>query len=187
MSSFRAAKVLCFIVLTVGIVAAQKAASSITPKADSQLETRPRIFQKSAVLKTSATSPSAHLSGTDSRLASDQELEEMERTLEGYVTAFENLSLAGLRQVWPDLDRRRATALKDVFAGLKGGSPTRRVDLQCSTPQLTTDSADVQCIETVTYRLGKEKDNRELGPVGVSIQMKSQSGHWIISDMKGSS
>ncbi len=110
----------------------------------------------------------------------------MEQTLSRYVNAFESLNLAEVKQVWPDLDRQHATAFKDVFAGFKGASANPRLVLQCAVPRVTADTANVECRETIAYQTGKGKGKtKELGPVAVSIQLKGESSHWVVSDMSG--
>jgi hypothetical protein len=42
----------------------------------------------------------------------------------------------------------------------------------------------VECLETVTYQVGKGK-TQAAGPARISIQMKGQSGRWVMQDMKG--
>jgi hypothetical protein len=108
----------------------------------------------------------------------------MEQTLEQYVIAFENLSLPQVKQVWPDLDAKHAKALKGVFDAFKGNSGSPRLGLQCAIPRVAADTANVQCLETVTYHVGKGK-TKEAGPAKVSIQMKGQASHWVVQDMKG--
>ncbi len=36
----------------------------------------------------------------------------------------------------------------------------------------------------MTYHVGKGK-TQEAGPAKISIQMRDQSGHWVVQDMKG--
>jgi len=184
MGHLRALKVLCFVWVMVSLCSAQKA----IPASDMSLEggpnSRPAIFQRT--MPVSLDGP--QLSRVNLRLASDVEVGGMEQTLEKYAAAFESLNLAEMKQVWPDLDRQHATAFKEVFAGFKGVSSTPRLGLQCAVPEVTAGTANVECRETIKYRVGKGKGkDRELGPVRVLIQLKDQSGRWVVSDMKGSS
>jgi hypothetical protein len=184
MGQVRALKVLCFVVVMVGLCLAQKA----TPASDVSLEggpnSRPAIFQR--MVAVSLDGP--QLSRVNLRLASDLEMGGMEATLEKYVSAFESLNLTQMKQVWPELDRQHATAFKEVFAGFKGASSTPRLGLQCAVPEVAAGTANVDCRETIKYRVGKGKGkDRELGPVRLLIQLTDQSGHWVVSDMKGSS
>jgi hypothetical protein len=108
----------------------------------------------------------------------------MERTLEQYVTAFERLSLQDVKQVWPDLDPKHSKAFKDVFAAFKGMAAPPRLGLTCEIPKVTEGTANVDCMETVSYEISKGK-RKEAGPARVSIQLKEQAGSWVVLDMKG--
>jgi hypothetical protein len=187
MSAFRAFTVLGCVVVLVGSSVAQKANPAADAMPVGQANLRPAIFQRTAQsVVASASLSSAQLSTTSLRLASDHEMDGMEQTLGSYVTAFENLSLAEIKQVWPDLDRQHATAFKDVFAGFKGASSKPGLALQCAVPRIATDTANVECRETITYQLGKGKGKtKELGPVRVSIQLKRGADRWVVSDMRG--
>ena len=168
---------------------AQKADPAPNTVVNGSAIVRPVIFQRNApAVQATASASTAQLSQANLRLASDVEVDDMELTLGSYVKAFENLNLAQVKQVWPDLDRPHATAFKDVFAGFKGASATPHLVLQCALPKLTADMANMECSETIIYQTAKGKGkSKELGPVRISIQMKDESGHWLISDMKGSS
>jgi len=184
MGHLRALKVLCFVGVMVGLCGAQKTtpAAEVSP-VDGQ-NPRPTIFQR--MVAVSLDGP--QLSRVNLRLASEVEMGGMELALEQYASAFESLNLAEMKQVWPDLDRQHATAFKEVFAGFKGASSTPRLGLQCAVPEVTAGTANVECRETINYRVGKGKGkDRELGPVRVLIQLKDQSGRWVVTDMKGSS
>jgi len=171
------------IFFTAALVVAQQ---PIATGGDSQ-PSRPGIFQRSPRLVTdSPTASDTQASPVSLRLASDAEMDVMEDLLQKFVTAFENMNLREVRQVWPTLDKQHATAFKNVFAGLKGISSRSPVlSLQCGVPVLATDFANIGCHETVIYATGRGK-TKELGPVRVLIQMKAPSGNWVISDMKGS-
>jgi len=181
MSSFGPVKALCLCVLLVGLCAAQKA----NPVAAGS-DIRPAIFQRGQAVQPVAVSPSAsnaQLSTVNAHIATDEEVNGMEQTLEQYVVAFENLSLPQVKQVWPDLDTKHAKAFKDLFAALKG-QPSPRLGLQCAIPKVSVETANVDCLETVTYSVGKGK-TKEAGPAKVFIQLKGKSGHWLVQDMKG--
>lgn len=100
------------------------------------------------------------------------------------MTAFENLSLPQVKQVWPELDSKHSKAFKDVFSAFKKAPVPPRLGLQCAIPKVTADTANVDCLETVTYSVGKGK-TKEAGPARVEIQLKGQAGHWVVRDMKG--
>jgi hypothetical protein len=177
MSSVGAFKAVCLCGLLMGSCAAQKA----QPVAGA--EVRPAIFQRGAIQSVASPSVSyAQLSGA-THLASNEEVDGMEMTLEQYVTAFESLSLPQVKQVWPDLDQKHTKALKDVFAVFKGDAAPR-LGLQCAIPKVSAETANVECLETVTYHVGKNKI-QEAGPAKISIQLKGQSSHWVVQDMKG--
>lgn len=182
MASAGALRTLCLCGLLVGSCVAQKANSAASTSA----EVRPAIFQRGPQAVKGVASPSvsyAQLAGTNFHLASIEEVDGMERTLEQYVAAFESLSLPQVKQVWPDLDQKHSKALKDVFSVFKGDAAPR-LGLTCAIPKVAADTANVECLETVTYHTGKNKI-QEAGPAKISIQMKAQSGHWVVQDMKG--
>ena len=109
----------------------------------------------------------------------------MEQTLEHYVLAFESLDVAQIQQIWPELDAKHTKAFKDVFAAMKDAAVAPRLGLQCLVPDVNAGLANVQCMQTVTYSVRKGK-TKVAGPAKVSIQLKVQSSHWIMQDMKGS-
>lgn len=109
----------------------------------------------------------------------------MEHTLEQYVVAFERLDMDGIKQIWPELDSKHMKAFKDVFSALKGASTAPRLGLQCVIPNVNAGRANVECMQTVTYTVGKGKP-KVAGPAKVSIQLRGESSHWVMQDMKGS-
>lgn len=182
MSSISTIKILCVCGVLLGFCAAQKA----NPAAGS-VDIRPAIFQRGPQTLQITASPSVsnvQLSTTGFHLASNEEVDGMEQTLEHYVTAFESLSLADVKQVWPDLDQKRSKALIDVFDSFKGANSKPRLGLQCTVPQVMADTANVQCMETVVYTVGKGK-TKEAGPAKIEIRLKGQAGRWVMQDMKG--
>ena len=174
-----ARKVVCLCSLLVGSCVGQKGNSG------AGADVRPPIFQSGPHALQDVTSPSvsyAQLSGP-SHLASNEEVAEMEKALEQYVVAFESLSLTRVKEVWPDLDQKHSKALRDVFAVFKG-TAAPQLGLACAIPKVSADAANVECMETVTYHVGKNK-TQHAGPAKISIQMKAQSNHWVVQDMKG--
>ena len=127
---------------------------------------------------------SAQVSNASIRAASSEELDGMELTLQKYRTAFDNLSLQQMRQVWPSLDHRREVALKDVFKFLQGSSLTPNLGLACAPPTVSGDSAKVACRETLAYSDAKGKA-KSAKPALVSISLKKQSNNWVVETMKG--
>ncbi len=183
MPSVGACKSLCLCIILVGLSAAQKT----NPAAGSGGDVRPAIFQRGAQGVQIVASPSvsqAQLSTASFRLASNDEVDGMEQTLEHYVIAFESLSLPQVKQVWPDLDRQHTKAFKNVFEAFKGAESKPRLGLQCAVPKVAADTANVECLETLIYGVGKGK-TKEVGPARVSIQLRGQSSHWVVLDMKG--
>jgi hypothetical protein len=171
----------------IGACAAQKLAPAGDGGASGSTVARPRIFQSGAQSVPVSISPdriAAQLSGGSSRLASVDEVEAMEVTLEKFEAAFENLSLPQLRQVWPGMDRQHETALKQVFAGFRETSWSRQLRLDCAVPRVAQASAVVQCRETLTYGTGKGK-TKEVGPARVAVSLKEEAGNWLVADMKG--
>jgi hypothetical protein len=182
MSSAGTFRTLCLCGLLAGSCVAQKANLAAGAGAD----VRPAIFQREPQAVKGVASPNvsyAQLAGANFHLASNEEVDGMERTLEQYVVAFESLSLPQVKQVWPDLDQKHSKALKDVFAVFKGAAAPR-LGLQCAVPKVEADTANVECLETVTYHVGKNRV-QEAGPAKISIQMKGQASHWVVQDMKG--
>lgn len=148
-----------------------------------------RIFQStgnSQKLQTAVAKDvrSAQVSNASIRAASSEELGGMELTLQQYRTAFDNLSLPQMRQVWPGLDHRRESALKDVFKFLKASSATPKLGLECAPPTVIGDSAKVECRETLAYSDAKGKA-KAAKPAMVSISLKKQSDNWVVETMKG--
>ena len=178
-------KTLCLCGILAGVCLGQKA----NPVAAAQPDVRPAIFQRGLQTAQVVQAPgvvNAQLSGASFHAASDEEVDGMEHTLEQYVLAFENLDLAQIKQVWPNLDSKHMKAFKDVFSAMKSESAAPRLGLQCAIPNVSAGVADVHCMETVTYSVGKGK-TKEAGPSKVSIQLKKEeSSHWIMQDMKGS-
>jgi hypothetical protein len=194
MPSVGAFKALCLCGILAGSCAAQRPSSDAGASQDGKdNDIRPAIFQR----ETTAANPLAaraqivaapgaskvQLSAANFHVASDEEVNGMEQTLEQYVTAFESLSVPQVKQVWPDLDQKHSKALKDMFAAFKG-STAPRLGLQCAIPKVGGDVANVECLETMTYHVSKGK-TKEAGPAKISIQMRGQSGHWVVQDMKG--
>jgi hypothetical protein len=180
MTSVGACRVLCLCGLLVGSGLGQKA--ELAAGAD----VRPPIFQSGPHALQDVASPGvsyAQLGGANFHLASSEEVAGMERALEQYVVAFESLSLPQVRQVWPDLDQKHTKALKDVFAVFKG-TAAPQLGLACAIPRVSADAANVECMETVTYHVGKNKI-QHAGPAKISIQMKEHASHWVVQDMKG--
>jgi hypothetical protein len=127
---------------------------------------------------------SAQVSNASIRAASGDELSGMETTLEKYRTAFVNLSLPQMRQVWPGLDHRRESALKDVFKFLRESSVAPNLGLECAPPTVIGDSAKIECRETLSYSDAKGK-SKVAKPAMVSISLTKRSDDWVVETMKG--
>lgn len=184
MASANTLNTLCLCGILAGVCVAQRA----NPVATTKPEVRPAIFQRGLQTAQVVQVPgivNAQLSSASFHAASSEEVDGMEHTLEQYVVAFENLDLTQIKQVWPNLDSKHMKALKDVFSAMKSASAAPRLGLQCAIPNVSAGVADVQCMETVIYSVGKGK-TKEAGPAKVSIQLKEESSHWIMQDMKGS-
>jgi len=173
----------------VGFCAADDGSKAANTDANSNGSSQARIFQAttdSAKLQTAVAQDerNAKVSNTSVRTASSEELDGMELTLQKYRTAFDNLSLQQMRQVWPSLDHRREVALKDVFKFLQGSSLTPNLGLACAPPTVSGDSAKVACRETLAYSDAKGKA-KSAKPALVSISLKKQSNNWVVETMKG--
>jgi len=127
---------------------------------------------------------SAQVSNVSVRAASSDELGGMELTLQKYRTAFDSLSLEQMRQVWPGLDHRRESALKDVFKYLRASSAAPNLGLECAPPTVIGDSAKIACRETLAYSDAKGKA-KAAKPAMVSISLKKQFDNWVVETMKG--
>jgi hypothetical protein len=181
--------VLCLGVILVGSCFAEDGKISAKSTEIATGSARPHIFQSDAGAQELRSAVAAdrrggQVSGASIRAASAEELDAMEQTLDKYRTAFESLSLAQMRQVWPELDRRRASALKDVFEYLRSSKTTPQLGLECAPPTVIGDSAKVECREKLAYRDANGK-SKEVKPAMVSIQLKKQSDNWIVETMKG--
>ena len=129
---------------------------------------------------------SAQVSNASIRAASGDELNGMELTLQQYRIAFDNLSLPQMRQVWPGLDHRRESALKDVFKFLRESSATPSLGLECAPPTVIGDSAKIACRETLAYSDAKGKaKSAKPAMVSISLKKQSQSDNWVVDAMKG--
>ena len=149
----------------------------------------PRIFQgtvNSQKLQTAIAKDvrSARVSNASIRAASGEEIEGMELTLQKYRTAFDSLSLPQMRQVWPGLDRRRESALKDVFKFLRASSAAPNLGLECAPPNVIGDTAKIACRETLSYSDDKGKSKTAKAAM-VSISLKKQADNWVVDTMKG--
>jgi hypothetical protein len=153
----------------------------------SNREARPRIFQAGSVsqsLQTAASKTPTQLSQAGFRVASPEEIEGMEQTLEKFQAAFENLSLPQVRQIWPEMDRDHEAGLKKVFSAFRDSHWIHSLGLECSAPRVTGETANVECIETLIYGPANGK-SKQVGPSHVAILLKSGSNGWLLADMKG--
>jgi hypothetical protein len=176
-------------VVLVGSCAAEDGSKAPNTAANFDVGAQTRIFQGTAnsqKLQTAVAKDqhSAQVSNASIRAASSEEREGMELTLQKYRTAFDNLSLPQMRQVWPGLDHRREGALKNVFKFLQGSSAVPNLVLECAPPTVIGDAAKVACRETLAYSDAKGKA-KEAKPAMVSISLKKQSDNWVVETMKG--
>ncbi len=174
-------------VLVVSCAAQKVTLSSASAPEVVSSNVQPMIIQRAGHGAQVVESPSrgtAQVSGASFHMASDQEIQGMEQALEQYVAAFDSLDLTQVRNVWPDLDRQHESAFKNVFASLKSASMKPRLGLQCSVPRIADETANLQCMETVTYAADKGRP-KQSGPAHVSIQLLGQADHWVLRDMKG--
>jgi len=176
-------------IFLVGSCAAEDGNKAPNAAANFDTGAQTRIFQGTANSRKLQTAVdkdvrSAQVSNASIRAASSEELGGMELTLQKYRTAFDSLSLLQMRQVWPGLDHRRESALKDVFKFLQGASAAPNLGLECAPPTVIGDSAKVACRETLAYSDAKGKA-KAAKPAMVSISLKKQSDSWIVETMKG--
>lgn len=152
-------------------------------------DARPAIIQQTAQTAQVVNAPetsSPQLSSANFHVASTEEINGMEQTLEHYVNSFESLDLAGIHQIWPGMDRQHEKAFKSAFSSFKSWSSKPQLGLLCAVPRVSDATADVQCSQIVTYTVDKNK-TKQAGPAKLSIELKWQSGQWLMQDMKGSS
>ena len=142
-----------------------------------------RILQAEQGAQPIPTSSSAQLSGATLRAPSREELDGVEQALEKYQTAFENLNLSQMRQIWPTLGPRREAAFREIFEAFRETSWTHQLGLACAPPTIGGDTASVKCEETLTY--GAKGESREVGPDRVAIVLRRKSSNWIVEDMRG--
>jgi hypothetical protein len=186
--SVRFLEILCFFAILTAMGNAQLGMDNTGVARGGNNDTaRPRIFQSSAIqtpqLVTSGNS-SGEVANASFRFASGEELEGMEKTLEKYTSAFENLSLPQIREIWPNLDRQHEAAFKKVFAGFRETGYSRNLSLECAIPKIVGETANLECLETVTY--GKPKGKmQQAGPSKVAISLRGESRNWVVTDMKG--
>ena len=187
LSISRTLEALCFCLVLISFCSAQNVSSDRGPVITNN-GTRPRIFQRSQGSQSFQLAVSNEHAGqvtaASFRIASGEELEGMEQTLEKYTAAFENLSLPEIRQVWPGLDREHEAAFKKVFAAFQETKWTRNLGLECAAPKVTGETASVECLETLKYGKAKGK-SKEVGPTRVAIVLKGRSSNWVVADMKG--
>ncbi len=163
----------------------------LSPKTNPEVAsvtTRPAIIQRGKqpvkIVESHAVAR-GELLNASFRRASDEEVQEMEQTLEQYVIAFESLDLSHLRSTWPNLDRQYESGYQHVFASLKAASVKPRLDLRCAAPQFAGDTAKLLCTEIATYIEGNGKANNTK-PAHISIQLQWQAGRWELEDMQRS-
>ena len=182
-----------FLALFAGVVLVGScvAEDSKAPNAEANVDAgaQTRIFQGAAnsrKLQTAVAEDarSAQVSNVSVRAASSEELGGMELTLQKYRIAFDNLSLPQMRQVWPGLDHRRESALKDVFNFLRASAAAPNLGLECAPPTVIGDSAKIACRETLAYSDAKGKA-KATKPAMVSISLKKQFDNWVVETMKG--
>jgi hypothetical protein len=186
MAASRVLRVLYFCAIMAVGCAAQKISPAVNAASTEPVTARPRVFQppQPAQIVTSAERPAVQLNAANFRIASGEEIEGMELTLEKYESAFENLSLPQVREVWPTLDRQHERAFKNVFAGFKETAWTRHLGLECSIPKVTGEAANVDCRETLVYANAKGK-SKEVGPAQIAVLLRRRSNAWVIEDMRG--
>lgn len=157
-----------FVVLSMGAVLA---GSCVAEEADKSSKNgagtvvagaRPHIFQSgmsSQKFQTALASDAGSVQLSDAKVSADfgGEIDGMERTLDRYRSGFEDLSLPKVRQAWPGLDRRRASALKEVFEYLRTSKATPQLGLVCVPPAVIGDSVKVECRESLAYSDAKGK------------------------------
>jgi hypothetical protein len=150
-------------------------------------QTRPTILQAKGPEKLQLAAPrqlrTEHQGTIISAASSANEFDGVEKTLAGYRSAFEAMSLSQMSEVWPGLDRRHQAAFKGVFAFLRKTSSAPRLDLECTAPTMAGQTVSIECREAVTYT-GEDRKLETVGPVRVSIQLRKQSDNWVIEGMK---
>jgi len=181
-------KVACICTVLAGVCSAENTSSAPGAGADVVGTGRPRIIRseqgsqqlQAAVYNSVGTTP---ISPADLRAASTAEVSGMEQTLQKYQSAFENLSLPQVREVWPTLDRRREGTFRDVFQTFRSTAWTRHLELQCAAPMVANERASLDCRETLAYgEAGSVL--RHTGPVRVAILLKKQPSGWVLENMK---
>jgi hypothetical protein len=171
----------------VGLCAAENGGPAAGQGSDENGRSRPRIIRSEA--GSPATLQTADL-GTNNHAALDpgsfqsSEVNGIEQTLERYQSAFENLSLHQVHQVWPSLDRQREEKFKEVFDAFRSTSWTRKLGMECAMPVFAGEAASIDCKETLTYGPA-DGTAKEVGPNRVAISLKKSSSVWVVENMKG--
>jgi hypothetical protein len=185
----RVLKVLSVAVGLVGLCAAANG-SPAGQGSDDNGRSRPRIIRLESgtpgSLQTAdlGTSNQAAFNPGSLSSGSAREVDGIEQTLERYQSAFENLNLRQVRQVWPSLDRQREEKFKEVFDAFRSTSWTRKLGMECAMPVFTGEAASVACKETLTYGPA-DGTAKEVGPNRVAISLKKSSSMWVVENMKG--
>ena len=184
-----------FVVLSVGAVLAGACVAEEADKSSKNgvgtgvVSARPSIFRSGAgsqKFQTAVADGTGSIKLSDANVSADfgGEIDGMERTLARYRSGFEDLSLPEVRQAWPGLDRRRASALKEVFEYFRTSNATPQLGLVCVPPAVIGDSAKVECRESLTYSDAKGK-TKVVKPARVLISLRKQSNGWVVETMKG--
>jgi hypothetical protein len=186
----RGLKALSVATALVGLCAAQNGSLVSGQGSDDNGHSRPRIIRSEpgtpGSIQTAdlgADNHAAFNSGSFSS-GSEKEVDGIEQTLERYQSAFENLNLHQVRQVWPSLDRQREERFKEVFDAFRNTSWTRKLGMECALPVFTGEAASVNCKETLTYGPA-DGAAKEVGPNRVAISLKKSSSMWVVENMKG--
>jgi hypothetical protein len=184
-----ALKVLSVVVVLLGCCAAENGSPAPGQITGDNGSPRPRILRAEPASPRilpadSSTASHPKLSTQSFDSASSKEIDGIEQTLERYQSAFENLSLRQVRQVWPSLDRGREAKFKEVFKAFRSTAWTRKLGMSCAAPVFAGEAASVECEETLTYGASDETP-REVGPNRVAISLKKSSNAWVVENMKG--
>lgn len=179
-------KLLCVGLALAALCAADDTSQAPVPDPDAgSANQHSRILRTEGPQTLPVAAPRQLLAGAIlSNAASQDEFDGMEKTLAGYQGAFEAMSLRQMITVWPELDRRREAAFRDVFSYLRKTVSAPQLKLECAAPTMIEATVSIECRQALTYRLENRK-SKTLGPVRVAIVLKRQPHEWVIHNIEG--
>jgi hypothetical protein len=114
------------------------------------------------------------------RESTNPEAEAVSATLRRYEQAYGSMDINHLKAVWPSLSRAQVDKLKAGFTRAQAV----QVQLQnCGPATTTNDTAQVQCVQAMTYTFAGQQQQPETHAVTVSLK-KGVDGGWVVEDVR---